>query len=142
MEKDLVFDYAELCIFWYNNNNSNLLLTGYKMCLRVNLFGVDSGASTHVSMFVHLMQGDFDSILPWPFPGKIILTAVDQSENEQIHVSETLVSRPGLQAFLRPRAPRNHKGYGYVEMIAHTILRTREYIKNNSMIVHVRVEPS
>lgn len=117
-------------------------IPGYKMCLRVNLFGVDSGASTHVSMFVHLMQGDFDSILPWPFPGKIILTAVDQSENEQIHVSETLVSRPGLQAFLRPRAPRNHKGYGYVEMIAHTILRTREYIKNNSMIVHVRVEPS
>ncbi len=116
------------------------MITGYKMCLRVNLHGVDSGASTHVSMFVHLMQGDFDPILAWPFPGKIILTAIDQSENDQLNVTETLVSRPGLQAFLRPKTPRNHKGYGYVEMIAHNILRTREYIKNNTMIVHVRVE--
>eukprot|EP00794_Sanderia_malayensis_P018046 gene18046-19855_t len=115
-------------------------IPGYKMCLRVNLYGVDSGSSTHVSMFVHLMQGDFDSILSWPFPGKIILTAVDQSEDEQFHVRETLVSRPGLQAFLRPKTPRNHKGYGYVEMISHTVLRTREYIKNNTMIVHVCVE--
>ena len=109
------------------------------MCLRVNLNGVDSGASTHVSMFVHLMQGDFDSILPWPFPGKITLAAVDQTEAEQFHVTETLVSRPGLQAFLRPKTPRNHKGYGYVEMISHTVLRTREYIKNNAMIVHVSI---
>ena len=109
------------------------------MCLRINLNGVDSGASTHVSMFIHLMQGEFDSILQWPFPGKIKLMAVDQSEDEQVHVTETLLSRPGLQAFIRPRTPRNHKGYGYVEMISHIVLHSREYIKNNSMIVHVSV---
>ncbi|XP_065070864.1 TNF receptor-associated factor 6-like isoform X2 [Rhopilema esculentum] len=114
-------------------------IPGYKMCLRINLNGVDSGASTHVSMFIHLMQGEFDSILQWPFPGQIKLMAVDQSEEEQVHVTETLLSRPNLQAFIRPRTPRNHKGYGYVEMISHIVLHSREYIKNNSMIVHVSV---
>jgi len=114
-------------------------IPGYKMCLRVNLNGVDSGASTHISMFIHLMQGEFDNFLPWPFPGKITLMAVDQSENDPLHVTETLVARPGLQAFLRPKTARNHKGYGYVEMISHAVLRTREYLKNNSLIVYVTV---
>ena len=109
------------------------------MCLRVNLNGVDSGASTHISMFVHLMQGDFDAFLQWPFPGKITLVAIDQSDTDPVHVTETLIARPGLQAFMRPRTARNHKGYGYVEMIAHTVLKTREYLKNNSLIVHVAV---
>ena len=109
------------------------------MCLRVNLYGVDSGASTHVSTFIHLMQGDFDSLVDWPFPGRIVLTVIDQSEAEQHHVSETLISRPGLQAFLRPRTPRNHKGYGYVEMISHPTLRTRGYVKNNTMVIQVEI---
>lgn len=126
-------------IFHWSCRSQFFPFPGYKMCLRVNLHGVDSGASTHISMFVHLMQGDFDTILPWPFSGKITLTAVDQSENEPLHVTETLVARPGLQAFLRPRASRNHKGYGYVEMISHSVLKTREYLKNNSLIIHVSV---
>lgn len=109
------------------------------MCLRVNLNGVDSGASTHISMFVHLMQGDFDAILTWPFPGKITLIAVDQSDSDPLNVTETLIARPGLQAFLRPRTSRNHKGYGYVEMISHSVLKTRQYVKNNSFIIHVSV---
>ena len=109
------------------------------MCLRVNLNGVDSGASSHISMFIHVMQGKFDNFLPWPFPGKITLTAVDQSESDPLHVTKTLVARPELQAFLRPKTAQNHKGYGYVEMISHAVLRTREYLKNNSLYVYVTV---
>ena len=109
------------------------------MCPRVNLYGVDSGASTHVSMFLHLMQRNFSSLVDWPFPERIVLTVIDQSEAEQHRVSEMLISRPGLQAFLRPRTPRKHKGYGYVEMISHPALRTRGYVKNNTMMIEVEI---
>ena len=77
---------------------ATLLLTGYKLCLRINLNGIDSGAHTHVSMFVHLMQGEFDSIVQWPFPGSIVLTIMDQdAQGEPQHVRETLNARPSLQ---------------------------------------------
>lgn len=113
---------------------------GYKMCLRVNLNGIDSGSGSHVSMFVHLMQGDFDSFIDWPFPHSLELTIMDQSPSNPQHIKETLHTRPTLQAFLRPKTPRNHKGYGYVEMIPHLTLRQRGYLQNDTMIVRVDVK--
>lgn len=111
------------------------------MCLRVNLNGIDSGANSHVSMFVHLMQGEFDSVIEWPFPGSITLTIMDQdTRSEPQHVKETLTARPTLQAFLRPKTNRNHKGYGYVEMMPHSTLRTYGYIKDDTMVVRVDVK--
>ena len=109
------------------------------MCLRVNLNGIDSGAGTHVSMFVHLMQGDFDSIIDWPFSHGLELTIMDQDTSNPTHVKETLYPRPTLQAFLRPKTPRNNKGYGYVEMIPHTTLRQKGYLRNDTMLVRVDI---
>lgn len=115
------------------------------MCIRVNLNGVDSGLHTHISMFVHLMMGEFDSIVQWPFPGSIHLTIMDQDAvNEPQHIRETLNARPTLQAFLRPRTTRNQKGYGYVEMISHATLESesRGYIRDDSLLVKVEVKMS
>jgi len=112
-------------------------IPGYKMCLRVNLNGIDSGVGTHVSMFVHLMMGEFDSIIDWPFPGTITLTVMDQIAENPEHIRETLAARSSLQAFLRPKTNRNHKGYGYVEMVPHQTLRTRNYIREDTMVVRV-----
>jgi len=42
---------------------------GYKLCLRVNLNGVDSGADRYIAIFVHVNRGAFDAILDWPFSG-------------------------------------------------------------------------
>ena len=110
------------------------------MCLRVNLNGIDSGSGTHVSMFVHLMQGEFDNIVSWPFSDGLELTIMDQDQNNPTHVKEELFARPTLQAFLRPKTPRNHKGYGYVEMITHHVLNSRKYLLNDTMVVKVEIK--
>ncbi|KAK2168146.1 hypothetical protein LSH36_20g13049 [Paralvinella palmiformis] len=52
---------------------------GYKMCIRANLNGVESGTGTHLSLFVHVMQGEYDEILPWPFLGHVVLSILDQT---------------------------------------------------------------
>lgn len=41
--------------------------TGYRMCLRLNLNGVDSSIDKYISVFVHLVQGEYDDALSWPF---------------------------------------------------------------------------
>ena len=55
---------------------------GYKMCLNVDANGYGDGKDTHVSVFIYLMQGDFDSNLKWPFQGDIIVQLLDQTGQE------------------------------------------------------------
>ena len=117
-------------------------LCGYKLCLRINLNGVDSGVGRYIALFVHMMQGDYDSILEWPFTGGITLTILDQSEGTEFrqHISKTLIASPNLSAFQRPTAPRNCKGYGYVEFAPIEHIRYPQYIKNNTMLVRVQID--
>ena len=48
------------------------------------------------------------------------------------HISEILIAKPSLLAFQRPTAPRNYKGYGYVEFALIEHIRDPQYIKNNT----------
>ena len=116
-------------------------LYGYKLCMRINLNGVDSGVGKHVALFVHMMQGDYDTILEWPFTGRIALSILDQSDASEFrhHISETLVAKPNLLAFQRPTTPRNYKGYGYVEFAPIEQIREGQYVKNNTMLVRIQI---
>ena len=52
---------------------------GYKMCACVYLNGDGVGRGTHVSVYVAMMKGEFDGILPWPFRQKVTITLCAQS---------------------------------------------------------------
>lgn len=114
---------------------------GYKLCIRVNLNGVDSARGTHLSLFIHFMQGEFDDILDWPFNGRIILTVIDQNPICELrnHVSETLLSKPNLAAFQRPQNPRNHKGFGYMEFLPLSVIDKMAYIRNDTLIIKAQI---
>ena len=114
---------------------------GYKLCIRVNLNGVDSARGTHLSLFIHFMQGEFDDILDWPFNGKIILTVIDQNPICELrnHVSETLISKPNLAAFQRPQNPRNHKGFGYMEFVPLSAIDKMTYVRNDTLIIKAQI---
>ena len=114
---------------------------GYKLCVRVNLNGVDSAKGTHLSLFIHFMQGEYDDILDWPFSGKIILTVIDQNPICELrnHVSETLISKPNLAAFQRPQNPRNHKGFGYMEFVPLSAIDKMTYVRNDTLIIKAQI---
>lgn len=117
---------------------------GYKLCIRANLNGVDSARGTHLSIFIHFMQGDYDDILDWPFNGRIILTVIDQNPVCELrhHVNETLISKPNLAAFQRPNTPRNHKGFGYMEFLPIGILDNSTYVRNDTLIIKACILPN
>ena len=54
------------------------LLRGYKMYLQVHCNGRGAGKGTHVSVFVHLMRGEFDDKLKWPFRGEVTVQLLSQ----------------------------------------------------------------
>ena len=51
---------------------------GYKMCLEVSPNGFGSGKGTHLGVSVHMMSGEFDDHLKWPFRGNITFVLLDQ----------------------------------------------------------------
>ena len=61
---------------------------GYKMCLKVYANGDDDGEGTHVSVYIHLMRGDNDNNLKWPFTGTIKVSLLNQLEDGQHHTEE------------------------------------------------------
>ena len=58
---------------------------GYKMRLRVDANGTGSGEGTHVSVFVQLIEGEYDDNLPWPFRGAITFQLVNRRAYEGRH---------------------------------------------------------
>ncbi|XP_052800376.1 TNF receptor-associated factor 6-like isoform X2 [Mya arenaria] len=117
---------------------------GYKLCIRVNLNGVDSAKGTHLSLFIHFMQGEYDEMLDWPFSGKIVLTVMDQNPicEMRSHISETLMSKPNLAAFQKPTSNRNHKGFGYMEFLPLNVIDGSTYVRNDTLIIRAMVIPN
>ncbi|XP_072374953.1 TNF receptor-associated factor 6 isoform X1 [Scyliorhinus torazame] len=114
---------------------------GYKLCLRLHLQTPSAQrCSNYISLFVHTMQGEYDSYLPWPFQGTIRLSILDQSEGpvKQNH-EEVMESKPELQAFQRPYQPRNPKGFGYVTFLHLKALSQHMYVKDDMLLVRCEV---
>lgn len=114
---------------------------GYKLCIRAN---ITSGQDPFLSLFIHFMQGSNDNLLRWPFKGQIVLTVIDQKDSYTMreHISETLDSKPHLEAFKQPTTARNHKGFGFTEFVTLSILQQRSsFIRNNTLIIRAQVLP-
>ena len=55
---------------------------GYKMCLSVEANGFGNFQGTHISTYFHIMKGEFDDQLKWPYSGRITFMLVDQTEDK------------------------------------------------------------
>ncbi|XP_076854005.1 TNF receptor-associated factor 6 [Brachyhypopomus gauderio] len=113
---------------------------GYKLCLRLHLQTPSAPrCSNYISLFVHTMQGEFDSQLSWPLQGTIRLAVLDQEEGQ--HHIEVMETKPDLQAFQRPTVQRNPKGFGYVTFMPLQALRQRSFVKDDVLLVRCEVTP-
>ena len=117
---------------------------GYKLCIRVNMNGVETGLGSHLSLFVHFMKGDNDNTLDWPFQGAITLSILDQSDGMKRHISETIVARDHRKAFEKPTSERNLKGYGYVQFaLLHDLNHPRSmYVRDDTLVIRAVVKES
>ena len=121
-------------------------LRGYKMCLRVNANGYSQGKGTHISIFVHLMQGEFDDELQWPFKDSITVTMLNHLEDNN-HISNT-INFAGIALSYCNRVTlreTNPKGWGCPTFIAHYKLDYNpitncQYLKYDCLCFQVQFE--
>ena len=54
------------------------------------------GEGTCVSVGAHLMKGENDNHLPWPFTGKLTVELLNQLEDDN-HYSKTMIFPPDIE---------------------------------------------
>ena len=100
---------------------------GYKFSICLRPDGDHSKRKTYVSVFLRVMKGDFDSILPWPFAEK----------KDRMNVSERFINR----LIQRPNSDAYISTIGSRRFISHKNLMTSRYLVEDTMFLRVEVCP-
>ena len=112
--------------------------SGYRMCIEAIV------NETFISVFFHLMQGDYDDHLKWPFRGEITIQIVNQA-GDHSHFERTLAyddKTPAGSAGRVMGVGQRSGGWGYPKLIhcsdiGYNILRNIQYVKDNVVILRV-----
>ena len=113
----------------------------YKVKMRLDPNGYGEGKNTHLSVFIIIMKGEYDAILPWPFLPQVTFTLIDQQEDtsQRENVVKSLKADPTMESFARPVGDEN-PGRGYRKFVSHEKLQTRRYIVDNTIFLQVKVK--
>ena len=110
-----------------------------KMSLQPNGSGAEK--NTHLSVFITIMKGEYDAILPWPFLPQVTFTLIDQQEDtsQRENVVTSFKPDPTVKSFARPVSDQN-EGLGYSTFVSRGQLETRRYVVDNTIFLQVKVE--
>ena len=113
----------------------------YKMKIQLYPNGNRAAKNTHLSVFLIIMKGEYDAILPWPFLPQVTFTLVDQQEDtsQRENVVESFKAGSTVMSFARP-VSKKKKGRGSPKFVSHEQLQTRRYIVDNTIFLQVKVE--
>jgi len=116
---------------------------GYKLKVGICPNGYGSGKNTHLSMYVVVMKGEYDAILPWPFKKKVKFTLIDQQEDPFQHENVTENLNPAnLDKFAARPSSEQNPGMGIPKFISHEELHSRRYLVDDTLFLHIEVGPS
>lgn len=114
---------------------------GYRLKLRIYPYGRKSATSSHLSVFIVVMKGEYDAILPWPFKRKMRFTLIDQREDpEQRKNVSMVITSSHTENYERPNKEEN-LGRGFRNFISHGKLYSGGYVENNMLFLQFEVSP-
>lgn len=117
---------------------------GYKLRIKLMPDGgssVDLDANNNVkgrflSVYIKVIPGEYDSVLPWPFKEKVCIALIDQeaSQGKRVNVSHVV----NFAAYQWPRPVKEpDAGLGFGDFVQQSVLQTRSYLKNNTIFIMV-----
>ena len=122
---------------------------GYKMCISVFANGSEAGKGTHVSVFLHIMRGEYDDTLKWPFHGEVTVQLLNQRTNAK-HQEKALIQAADCSfdrfksCVVRVEGLQDHgSGWGHDKFISHGKLgysarKNRQYLMNDCLKFQVK----
>ncbi|CAF1490217.1 unnamed protein product [Adineta ricciae] len=114
--------------------------TGYKMRARLSSYGNDSDSRAHLSVFLTLLQGEYDAILRWPFPYNVAFCLFDQTKRSR-HIIDMFRPDTNSISFQRPSSDRNVAS-GIRKFCPLALLQNKDspYVIDDTMIIKIMVD--
>nr|XP_018917969.1 PREDICTED: TNF receptor-associated factor 6 [Bemisia tabaci] len=110
---------------------------GYRFRARLN---ISLQNKNYLALNIHLVSGDHDATLDWPFSGQIML-AVAHPDDSLLTVKETVMSEPDLEAFKRPiKDMMNARAFGFNEFISISQVLENGYLDDDTLIIRIQVK--
>ena len=110
----------------------------WKLGVRMYLNGVEGGSGRYVAIFVHMMKGEYDDLLEWPFVGRITLSILDQSDARyRTDISRIVQAKPNLMPFQKPIDTVSSVGYGFEMFAPIADVFGRSYVKNDKLFLKI-----
>jgi TNF receptor-associated factor 4 len=114
---------------------------GYKMKLQVQLNEAPRGYAGYMGVYLILMKSDRDGALRWPFTKRFTFVLVDQQDDlSQRQNNKLAIVTEGENPFQRPREHKNTGG-GRPQFVKHSTLRTRQYIRDDTVYIKIMIDP-
>jgi hypothetical protein len=113
--------------------------TGYKMCVRLYLYGDGNARHTHLSLFFVLMRGEYDPILKFPFRFKVTFCLYDQT-GQQRHLIDSFQPDMNSNSFQRPHSNMNIAS-GIPKFVPLTIIQknNNQYVCDDTIFIKVMI---
>ena len=118
-------------------------LDGHKFFMRIFPKGVAGGDGRHIALFVGIMQGEYDTLLDWPFSGQISLSIKDQTGDVngfRHDISGTFMANRNLGTFQNPAATGRYTAlYGYEKFAPIAMVCTLQYSKYDTVMIKIKI---
>ena len=116
---------------------------GYKLMLTLYPNGFGAGKNTHISVFLTILRGKYDAVLPWPFRKVVTFTLIAQGKNlmhRENYAKKLDCEQCNSDAFARPVTDCNGE-YGFPKFISHQEFRRRRFIEDDTLFLQVQTGP-
>ena len=117
-------------------------ILNYKMRLVVCPNGNTVRKSSHMSVFLSIMRGEWDPVIKWPFDKDVKICLINQEKVED-SICDTLKPYDYLAAarfaFERPDNEAN-RAYGFLEFISHQIIDEGGFAKDDFLFLRCEIE--
>lgn len=112
----------------------------FRVCGRINL----SADTLNLSLFIHMMRGDYDDTLIWPFAGLITLSLIHPTDTSQ-NICLEMQSSSESEAFRRysfgnNTQDKNPRAFGYSEFVSIKEILENGFINNDTIVIKIIVE--
>ncbi len=113
------------------------------MCLRLYLNGDGNTRDKYLSLFLVIMRGDFDAILEWPFPYKVLFRLIDQSLSidDERNLFRSFWPDVTSNCFKKPNSEMN-EGYGLNEFLSVAQFEQGQdrFVKDDTLFIEAKID--
>ena len=117
---------------------------GYKLQVCIDPDGDQTQRNRYMSVYVGIMKGHYDPILPWPFRQQVTFTVIDQQYDPSKRRNEVGILNTEQTSWRfsgRPTSEENPEVMGIDRLISHKVLFTRRYVEYDTLFLRVEVGP-